>query len=203
MLKNLQVESPALCQGEITGLADLNQTFDHQFKLTYMSILQLYILVSKLWAKVCCIRRKRENDVVRLTLPPLDCREWSAGFLLNDCPWLSASAKIRRSRSKSNWNRLLGTSPPWGDNWTCHSWYHIDWTRKKNEVSSRNKRRDILHHCHIRGNLVSYLNEDGKLINHVLVEQLGRLVWYWLWCLFLLQTCTPHVNNPSEKTRGE
>jgi hypothetical protein len=48
MLKNLQVESPALCQGEITGLADLNQTFDHQFKLTYMSILQLYILVSKL-----------------------------------------------------------------------------------------------------------------------------------------------------------
>jgi hypothetical protein len=25
--------------------------------------------------------------------------------------------------------------------------------------------------------LVSYLNEDGKLINHVLVEQLGRLVW--------------------------
>jgi hypothetical protein len=25
--------------------------------------------------------------------------------------------------------------------------------------------------------LVGYLNEDGKLINHVLVEQLGRLVW--------------------------
>lgn len=153
------------------------QTFDHQFKLTYMSILQLYILVSKLWAKVCHIRRKRENDVVRLTFPPLDCREWSTGFLLNDCPWLSASAKIRRSRSKSNWNRLLGTSPPWGNNWTCHSWYHIDWTRRKNEVSSRNKRRHILHHCYIRGNLVSYLNEDGKLINHVLVEQLGRLVW--------------------------
>ncbi len=153
------------------------QTFDQQFKLTYMSILQLYILVSKLWAKVCHIRRKRENAVVRLTLPPLDCREWSTGFLLNNCPWLSASAKIRRSRSKSNWNRLLGTSPPWGNNWTCHSWYHIDWTRRKNGVSSRNKRRHILHHCYIRGNLVGYLNEDGKLINHVLVEQLGRLVW--------------------------